>query len=90
MTIKHEGLKLYRLDSNPMERAYHDAWLEENSRETFYAAGMLSHILDADGNPVEASERDARVAATVIQWLCSPVGQDFVAGVQGKEAVRHV
>ena len=83
MSIVHEGLKLYRLDSNPMERAYHDAWLERQTQGPYDSTSALRYILSAGGCLLLASERDALVAATVIQWLGSPAGMSFVAGVQG-------
>ena len=43
--------------------------------------GILAYLLNdgsQDHRPVEPSERDHAVAATVIQWLGSPVGQGFL------------
>ena len=82
MGIKHEGRALHRLSSNPLEKAYHDAWLEAN---TSYGPGLvgctLEYLMGDDNQRGEISERDALVAATVIQWLGSPVGQRFVENV---------
>ena len=83
MTIVHKGLWTNRLNSNPMERAYHDEWLKENKQSQAYGPGVLALLLSDGRDPIKVSARDAVVAATVIQWLGSPVGRDFVAGVQG-------
>jgi hypothetical protein len=78
----HEGKSLHRLSSNPLEKAYHDAWLEHNDQPY---GGTLAYLL-GDGNrpSCDFTERDAEVAATIIQWLGSPVGQRFVEGVLSK------
>lgn len=77
--MKNEGRALYRLAQNPMEQKFHDAWLEENRGDP---DGHLLEYLMGDGTKRgEVSDRDAMVAATVIQWLGSPVGQRFVEGV---------
>lgn len=41
----------------------------------------LAWILGHGGEKGEVSQRDAVVAASVVQWLGSPVGQSFVEGV---------
>ena len=75
---KHRGLHIYRFKDNPKEKAFAEAWELENER---------GHILDyllhvgtnaQTGRPLECTEREALVAATVIQWLGSPVGQHFL------------
>lgn len=65
------GLHAHRLKQNPREREFMQAWLKES---------VLPYILSThDANhPVDPSERDWVVAATVIQWLGSPVGQAFL------------
>jgi hypothetical protein len=47
--------------------------------------GTLDYLLAKNCNDPngEVTDRDREVAATVIQWLGSPVGQDFVAEVSG-------
>ena len=77
--MKHDGLQLHRLGTNPMEKAFHDAWLAENPGDRGDA--LLAHLLGDGEKLAEISERDAQVAATVIQWLGSQVGQHFVRTV---------
>lgn len=76
--MKHEGLHLQRFSDNPMEKAFHDAWLAENSGDR---TDLLAYLLGDGVKSVEVSDRDARVAATVIQWLGSEVGQHFLCAV---------
>ena len=48
--------------------------------------GTLDYLLATDNRPCgDVTPRDAEVAATVIQWLGSPVGQRFVKEVLGIE-----
>lgn len=75
---KHRGLHAHRLKGNPEEKLFATAWARENE-----LGHLLDHLLDErfQGRPVEATEREAQVAATVIQWLGSPVGQNFLANL---------
>lgn len=65
------GLHEYRFPQNPEEERFARAWEKE---------GVLHYLLSTHGSnkPVDPNDRDAVVAATVIQWLGSPVGQDFL------------
>jgi hypothetical protein len=77
MTVKHEGLREYRFKENPEEKRFADAWKKENSREGLITP-LMDHMLGNGTQPVTATQREATVAATVIQWLGSPVGQCFL------------
>ena len=78
MAIKHEGISRHRLESNPLEAAYAKAWEEK-------APTTLGYLLcEQDRSRHDYSERDAEVAATIIQWLGSPVGSFFVSDVLEK------
>jgi len=80
--MKHEGKFLYRLKDNRLEKAYHDAWVEENKGNLCRGVGILQWLMGDNNKPADdLTDRDALVAATVIQWLGSPVGQCFVARV---------
>lgn len=85
--IKHEGLRTYRFkfNDNPMEKVFAEAWVEMNM--VVSGNGLLDHILAEDPNKPkgEVSQRDATVAATVIQWLGSPVGQCFLRDAMEKK-----
>jgi len=77
MSERHIGFNVARLRREPEEKKISDAWKKQNE---------VSHLLDyllqpnpeKQGHPVECSDRDTKVAATVIQWLGSPVGQSFL------------
>lgn len=88
MKIKHEGLSTHRLKSNPREHVFAEAWKELNgdfaARSSTWGVGRhstLEHILcsNADGNVTrDLSQMEATTAATVIQWLGSPVGWSWL------------
>jgi hypothetical protein len=76
--MKHEGLSTHRLSSNPMEAAYAEAWRKE-------APGTLPYLLHGqDKHDHDLTQQEATIAATIIQWLGSPVGQYFVDEVLAK------
>ena len=85
MNLKFNGAHAYRLKSNPKEQAFADAWQEQNqyrhNRHT-----MLEQLLSDDGGktPAQVSDRDEMLAATIIQWLGSPVGSCFLRDVLEK------
>lgn len=77
MTHMGKGLQQHRLKNNPEEKKFATAWEKQN-----VSGKVLAHILDAcsvhQGMPPEPSDRDYEVAATVVQWLGSPVGQSWL------------
>lgn len=72
---RHRSLNAHRLADNPEERRISAAWAREQEH-----GRVLDYILHpGDQHQVsECSGRDAVVAATVIQWLGSSVGQSFL------------
>ncbi len=68
---RFHGLNTRRFASNPVERQVAELW---SARE---GKGQLKKLL----HDMEPSDRERAVAATVIQWLGSPVGQSFVRGL---------
>lgn len=83
--IKHEGHNHHRLEREPLERLFADEWRELNTGHG-RGHGPLAYMLAEDRNHPrgEVTERDAMVAATVIQWLGSNVGQCFLREVMSK------
>lgn len=74
--MRHDGKSIHRLADNPMERRFNEAWKREQKH------GHILEYLMGDGTSrAEVSERDELVAATVIQWLGSPVGSHFLQTV---------
>lgn len=76
---KNVGLNTYRYNDNPEELRFAQAWYEENDKlPVSFQASLLEWIVGDGTSPGEVSTRDTIIAATVIQWLGSPVGQCFL------------
>lgn len=86
MKMKTQGLHPYRFRENPEEKRIAKAWAAENDRPT--GPSLLAHLLGDGVRPADVSPRDSEVAATVVQWLGSPVGQIWLRelGYERKEA----
>jgi hypothetical protein len=69
-----------------MERIFLKHWRRENKRQagTNGGYGALELILSEDSNCIAAgiTQRDATVAATVIQWLGTNCGRSFLRDVE--------
>jgi len=79
-----KGLHAIRLQREPLEKAFAETWEEVNELRSVLAY-LLSKKNDRDQTIM--TERDEVVAATVIQWLGSCVGQAFLREVQGPSEV---
>lgn len=75
VAIRARRAKLHRLADNPEEQRFALAWDAANRH-----GRVLAHLLSRgdSSHPPHPSDRDIQVAATVIQWLGSPVGQGFM------------
>ncbi len=74
---KPKGLQKHRFKDHPEERRFAAAWADQQEHHR-----NLDHLLepaDGSGHQPKAADRDYVVAATVIQWLGSPVGQGFLS-----------
>ncbi len=85
MEPRHESYHPSRL-AFTAERIFADLWKRENKREPHinYGRTLLENILtppDAKRVPI-VSDRDARVAASVIQWLGTSIGRCFIGEAQ--------
>ena len=81
MVKRHKGLHRYRLKQNPLEKKFAEEWERRNEDGRY---GVLDYILAKDNNnPTGVTDRDAEVAATIIQWLGSPIGRNFLDTVLG-------
>jgi hypothetical protein len=80
--MKNKGLRQYRFSNNPLEKLFAEEWEKENNKP-LGGNGHLDYMLAKDCNfpRGEVAERDREVAATVIQWIGTPVGQFFVQRV---------
>jgi hypothetical protein len=81
--MKPLGLHVHRLKDNEEEKRFADAWATWNRD----GLSTLAALLDPrpwpkpaylGHEPSPATNRDHVVAATVVQWLGSPVGQSFL------------
>lgn len=78
-----KSLNVHRIKDNPLEAAYAMEWVKIEPR-------TLGYILCGNNrHEHDYSQRDAEVAATVIQWLGSHVGQSFVNRVLGSREVNR-
>lgn len=72
----HVGSSAHRTANNPEEKRFAEAWTQSNR-----FGNTLAHLLNEKGwgrHSPEPTKRDRFVAATVVQWLGSPVGQAFL------------
>ena len=82
--MKHVGLHVYRFKGNPDEKRFAEAWEAINQG----SHGTLNCLLGDGQHPVKASDREAVVAATVVQWLGSPVGKVWLENLGYKKGPR--
>lgn len=75
----NKGLRTYRFEKNPHERAATELWDIHNNQ-----SNLLSYILGDGQRHGIVSERDELVAATLMQWLGSPVGRNFLRDLNAK------
>jgi hypothetical protein len=82
--IKHVGVSVNRLSREPREKAFAKAW---NTQATC----TLNNLLHPEGGLFLCegfTQRDATVAATLIQWLGSPIGEFFINQVRESAVYR--
>jgi len=103
MKLKHQGINTNRLKKeadNPREVAFAQMWEKWQRNGWLGESVPLAWILkDWADDPSEyyapePSQRDATVAATVVQWFGTVVGVSFLADVinaspELKEYLRH-
>lgn len=76
---KFQGLSSDRYSREPLEKLFAELWQKQN--EEYNRSTTLDYLLsetEDQHNPVPRSNEDHTKAATVIQWLGSPVGQGFL------------
>jgi hypothetical protein len=74
--ITHQGLNRHRLIQNQLEEDFADKWEQ-------FASDNLGPLLKAGDIRHIPTQEEATIAATIIQWLGSPVGQHFLTEVYG-------
>ncbi len=81
--VKHVGLNNYRLRREPLEKVFAEEWEK-------MAPTTLGYLLCGQEREYhDYTPRDAEVAATIIQWLGSPVGSSFVESVMDEFAKKN-
>jgi hypothetical protein len=79
------GNSLHRLNSSPEEKLFAQAWADRQRDDD-----LLAYLMGNGRSKTEnLSEADHKVAATVVQWFGSPVGQNFLRDL-GYEKERVV
>lgn len=92
--LRHRSLQPNRLKKyghvNP-ERIYAAEWIALNKRSLSTGMTYLEAILTADNRPTSrvVTQRDAAVAASVIQWLGTNCGMAFVQACERKIEAAH-
>lgn len=87
--MKVWGNKTYRHESNPLEKEIHDKFIKHCS----YNHDTMERIaqpIDNKLNPLEyLSEKEKKIMISTIQWLGSPVGQNFLkeCGFEGNNKI---
>ena len=86
---KWQGLHANRYKREPLEKKFALAFQEfcEAASATRSRPDHLDYLLsESNTSPDLVSDRDRQVAATIIQWLGSPVGSQWVKGVLDGQA----
>ncbi|MCK5018717.1 MAG: hypothetical protein KAS32_16770 [Candidatus Peribacteraceae bacterium] len=84
-----------RLDYNIAERLYLEEWLKQNDplQMTNYGIPLLNRLLTPENKneqtvfqeaTINPTKRDKEVAAAIIQWLGTNVGQSFMLEAEGR------
>lgn len=82
-----KGFHTHRFADNPEEQRFAEMWTRmglDGSNLDYLLTSVENHD---NGRLEPASARDRQVAATIIQWLGSPVGQGFLREM-GYEKVK--
>lgn len=82
--MSHKSNAMHRLKDNPLEKKFHLAWKDQNEK-----GNTLAYLMGNGSYRAPLSDRDELVAATVVQWLGSPVGQAFLEEVLAPAYERH-
>jgi hypothetical protein len=92
--MKNKGKNQYRFKNNPLEEIFANVWerLNTDFNGRLDGKGTLDYLLANTVNDPrgEVTCSDRRTAATVIQWLGSPVGQGFLREVFEKAGEKKV
>lgn len=80
--MKNKGLHQYRFSTNPLEKRFAESWEEHNNKYAYHGFDTVDTLMSkVSFNPDFASDSERVAMATVIQWLGSSVGQNFLKDV---------
>ena len=80
--VHNVGINYHRLSREPLEKAFADEWRDFNKGDKFLRFCLdRSHGNRGDYIPTDVENE---VAATIIQWLGSSVGQSFLEKVHAR------
>ena len=75
---KYQGRSAHRYKDNPDEKRFARVWADKQEH-----GRVLAYLLNDGGDgrhpPIDPTPEQHLTAATVVQWLGSPVGQSFLA-----------
>ncbi len=89
---KFQGVSSGRYSREPLEKLFAEEWQKQNDK-LYRSGATLDYLLSENEdqhNPMPRSNEDHVKAATVIQWLGSPVGQGFLEKVIRKAKKRKI
>ncbi len=76
MKSQLKGKNTHRLKQNPTEQIAAELWAKQHERHC--GAGTLPYLLGDGTEAREPTAEEWSVAATLMQWLGSPVGRSYV------------
>ncbi len=86
-----QGLHPYRYSDNPLEARFAKAWADINKSDDPRQSTLAYLLCEGDQHhPPVPTEEQRKAAATVIQWLGSPVGSRWVLDVLSKDPTHEL
>jgi len=94
LKVRYKGFHEHRLKDNPLEAQIAMAWQAANDAASCPGGigttrDLADSVVCVPGRGI-ALDYDAKVAATVLQWLGSPVGFAWLVDTLGLEIVREM
>lgn len=79
---RNTGINAQRFGREPLEKLFAEEW-DKRNKPAHGRRPTLPYLLDPKGqhDPLEPSDEEYRIAATIVQWLGSPCGQNFLLDV---------
>ncbi len=91
MLKRNTGINAQRFSREPLEKLFAEEW-DKRNKTRHGLRPTLPYLLDPEGqhNPLEPSDEEYILSATIIQWLGSPVGQGFIEDIIQKAKDRKI